>query len=37
MSNEVLYILLSDFAAHEKVNLMEAKSSDEQQLKSNLT
>lgn len=33
MSNEVLYILLPDFAAHEMVYLMEAISSDEQQLK----
>ena len=35
MSNEVLYILLPDFAAHEMVYLMEAISSDEQQLKLN--
>lgn len=33
MSNEILYILLPDFAAHEMVYLMEAISSDEQQLK----
>ncbi len=33
MSNEILYILLPDFAAHEMVYLMEAVSSDEQQLK----
>lgn len=33
MSNEVMYILLPDFAAHEMVYLMEAISSDEQQLK----
>ena len=35
MSNEVLYILLPDFASHEMVYLMEAISSDEQQLKAN--
>ncbi len=34
-SNEILYILLPDFASHEMVYLMEAISSDEQQLKSN--
>lgn len=34
MNNEILYILLPDFAAHEMVYLMEAISSDEQQLKS---
>ena len=33
MNKEVLYILLPDFAAHEMVYLMEAISSDEQQLK----
>lgn len=33
MTNEVLYVLLPDFAAHEMVYLMEAISSDEQQLK----
>lgn len=33
MSNEILYILLPDFASHEMVYLMEAISSDEQQLK----
>lgn len=33
MSNEILYILLPDFAVHEMVYLMEAVSSDEQQLK----
>lgn len=33
MTNEILYILLPDFAAHEMVYLMEAISSDEQQLK----
>lgn len=33
MSNDVLYILLPDFASHEMVYLMEAISSDEQQLK----
>lgn len=33
MSNEILYILLPDFAAHEMVYLMEAVSSDERQLK----
>ncbi len=35
MSNEILYVLLPDFASHEMVYLMEAISSDEQQLKSN--
>lgn len=35
MSNEILHILLPDFAAHEMVYLMEAISSDAQQLKSN--
>lgn len=35
MSNEILYILLPDFASHEMVYLMEAVSSDEQQLKTN--
>ena len=35
MSNEVLYILLPDFASHEMVYLMEAISSDERQLKAN--
>lgn len=35
MSNEILYLLLPDFAAHEMVYLMEAISSDEQQLKPN--
>ena len=34
-SNEILYILLPDFASHEMVYLMEAISSDEQQLKPN--
>ena len=34
-SNEVLYILLPDFASHEMPYLMEAISSDEQQLKAN--
>ncbi|WP_290096536.1 DJ-1/PfpI family protein [uncultured Duncaniella sp.] len=34
-SNEILYILLPDFASHEMVYLMEAISSDEQQLKAN--
>lgn len=34
MSNEILYILLPDFASHEMVYLMEAVSSDERQLKS---
>lgn len=33
MSNEILYILLPNFAAHEMVYLMQAISSDEQQLK----
>lgn len=32
-SNEILYVLLPDFASHEMVYLMEAVSSDEQQLK----
>lgn len=35
MNNEILYILLPDFAAHEMVYLMEAVSSDERQLKQN--
>lgn len=35
MSNEVLYLLLPDFASHEMVYLMEAVSSDEAQLKTN--
>lgn len=35
MSNEILYILLPDFASHEMVYLMEGISSDEQQLKTN--
>lgn len=35
MSNEILYILLPDFAAHEMVYLMEAISCDEQQIKPN--
>ena len=35
MKNEILYILLPDFASHEMVYLMEAISSDEAQLKSN--
>lgn len=35
MSNEILYILLPDFASHEMVYLMEAISSDEQCLKPN--
>ncbi|MDE6154724.1 MAG: glutamine amidotransferase, partial [Muribaculaceae bacterium] len=33
--NEILYILLPDFASHEMVYLMEAISCDEQQLKPN--
>lgn len=33
MNNEILYILLPDFASHEMVYLMEAVSSDEQQIK----
>lgn len=33
MSNEILYVLLPDFASHEMVYLMEAISSDERQLK----
>lgn len=35
MNNEILYILLPDFASHEMVYLMEAVSSDEAQLKQN--
>ncbi|MDE6649353.1 MAG: DJ-1/PfpI family protein [Muribaculaceae bacterium] len=35
MSNEILYILLPDFASHEMVYLMEAISSDDTQLKAN--
>lgn len=35
MSMEILYVLLPDFAAHEMVYLMEAVSSDEQELKVN--
>lgn len=35
MNNEILYILLPDFASHEMVYLMEAISSDEAQLKPN--
>ena len=35
MSNEILYVLLPDFASHEMVYLMEAISSDDTQLKSN--
>ncbi len=35
MKNEILYLLLPDFASHEMVWLMEAISSDEAQLKSN--
>ncbi len=35
MTNEILYILLPDFASHEMVYLMEAISSDELQLKPN--
>lgn len=35
MNNEILYILLPDFASHEMVYLMEAISSDEQQIKNN--
>ncbi len=34
MKNEILYILLPDFASHKMVYLMEAVSSDEAQLKS---
>ncbi|MBD5315103.1 MAG: glutamine amidotransferase, partial [Bacteroides sp.] len=34
MKNEILYVLLPDFASHEMVYLMEAISSDEMQLKS---
>ncbi|MDE5674562.1 MAG: DJ-1/PfpI family protein [Muribaculaceae bacterium] len=34
MRNEILHVLLPDFASHEMVYLMEAISSDEQQLKS---
>ncbi|MBD5334426.1 MAG: glutamine amidotransferase [Bacteroides sp.] len=35
MSNEVLYVLLPDFASHEMVYLMEAISSDDTQVKAN--
>lgn len=35
MNNEILYVLLPDFASHEMVYLMEAISSDEAQLKPN--
>ena len=35
MSNEILYVLLPDFASHEMAYLMEAISSDEAQLKPN--
>lgn len=35
MNNEILYVLLPDFASHEMVYLMEAISSDEAQLKLN--
>ncbi len=35
MNNEILYLILPDFASHEMVYLMEAISSDEAQLKSN--
>ena len=35
MSNEILYVLLPDFASHEVVYLMEAISSDDTQLKAN--
>ena len=35
MSNEILYVLLPDFASHEMVYLMEAISSDDTQLKTN--
>ena len=35
MKNEILYLLLPDFASHEMVYLMEAISSDEAQLKAN--
>lgn len=35
MRNEILYVLLPDFASHEMVYLMEAISCDEQQLKPN--
>ncbi len=35
MHNEILYILLPDFASHEMVYLMETISSDESQLKPN--
>ena len=34
MNNEILYVLLPDFASHEMVYLMQAISSDERQLKS---
>ena len=35
MNNEILYVLLPDFASHEMVYLMEAISSDDTQLKAN--
>ena len=35
MSNEILYVLLPDFASHEMVYLMEAISSDDTQVKAN--
>ena len=35
MKNEILYVLLPDFASHEMVYLMEAVSNNETQLKSN--
>ena len=35
MSNEILYVLLPDFASHEMVYLTEAISSDDTQLKAN--
>lgn len=35
MNNEILYVLLPDFASHEMVYLMEAISSDERQIKPN--
>lgn len=35
MSNEILYVLLQDFASHEMAYLMEAICSDERQLKPN--
>ena len=35
MSNEIIYVVLPDFASHEKVYLMEAVGCDEYQIKPN--